>query len=512
MKSVLEKFKACKIEVDLRDISPNLRLAIADIVCAIDGVDRIFLKQQDEALPNLYDSVMRGDDEIKKEFFRAFKGPWSTVDEHRSSVPGVPDRLPGCSFYPSNMSKDEWEKFTATIEGSERDKFLDSYTVIRRSTAGLSAIPYHEYYAKELVPVTKALRSAAAHLDDEKLAAFLRLQAEGLENGDYLRSYSDWVKQSFPIEIVIGPHEVYADGIGGIKAAYEAMLFVVDQEKGRQLATIGESITEFSRQFPCPSGARPSVGGLAPIVIANQIYSSGEASAGIPVAAFNLPNDASVRRDVGWKQVMIYNIMQAKFNNCTKPIIGRLLGKDADIDFEPYFYKVLFHEVSHGLGPTYRKNGESAARCMGPFYAPIEEAKAEAGATFLAQRFGGKYGIPISSDEEMLKGVVALFFRSMRSAPKGAHGTAAIVRFNWLKERGILDFKTDNSFSIDHRKFREANDDFLNRLTELQALATIEECEEFIEKYNEVPSQMDAILRTLEDIPLDIRPIWPNAV
>jgi hypothetical protein len=52
----------------------------------------------------------------------------------------------------------------------------------------------------------------------------------------------------------------------------------------------------------------PKIGGLAPIVVVNEIYAAGDGNRAVQTAAFNLPNDERVVREKGAKRVMLKNV------------------------------------------------------------------------------------------------------------------------------------------------------------------------------------------------------------
>ena len=50
-------------------------------------------------------------------------GPWSPIDNDESFVKGVPkNRLAGASYYPDDMTKEEFNKWIATLSEKEREK------------------------------------------------------------------------------------------------------------------------------------------------------------------------------------------------------------------------------------------------------------------------------------------------------------------------------------------------------------------------------------------------------
>ncbi len=511
-KEILSKLKPVTLSLDEKLISKDLKDAIPHLKKAMDALNRIYLKQQDEKLPELYDKTMQGTDETLKDFFRAFNGPWNTLENYVSILPETENRRPGCSFYPEDFDKKDFEKFTSTLSKADQDRFLDHYTVVRKKAPGAyEAIPYHKYYEKDLKVLASHLEKASEIIKHPELKEFLKERAATLLTGDYRTSDSTWVKlKKTPLELIMGPFEVYDDAALGIKASYESMLMVVDQEKGAALSTIEQNIKHLADYIPLPHGSKAAVGGLAPITVVHEIYGTGEAAAGINASAFNLPNDPWVRKNVGWKQVMIYNIMQAKFENCTRRIAQKLVEGGDETRFESYFFTVLLHEVSHGLGPAYRQNGEPVSKCMGPQYTPVEEAKADIGALYILLKCGDQYGIPRFAPEVLLKSFLAGLFRSIRFGLHEAHGAANIVQFNWFMEHGTIEVKSDGRFVAKPHGLEKTTYELLEKLATLEASATPEEAKAFLERYAKPTPVIEKAIASLSDIPVDIRVTWPD--
>ena len=77
--------------------------------------------------------------------------------------------------------------------------------------------------------------------------------------------------------------------------------------------------------------------------------------------AFNLPNDERVRKEKGAKKVMLRNSIGAKFTSILTPIANILMKKKqlGLLSSEAFFNNVLFHELSHSLGPAFVGNDET---------------------------------------------------------------------------------------------------------------------------------------------------------
>lgn len=513
-KEALAKFKPVSLSFDSNKLTPDVKEAIPHIKKAMDVINRIYLKQQDETLPDLYAKTMKSQDASLKEFFQFFNGPWCTLENYASAVPNVENRKPGCAFYPENFSKNDFDTYISNLSKDDQEAFKDSYTVIRKTKnpkTPYEAIPYHKYFEADLKEIASHLKKAENIVKNQTLKTFLKDRADSLLTGNYRDTDSSWVKmKDSPLELVMGPFEVYDDGLLGIKASYESMLLVVDKEKGDALKKIEQNINLFAKAFPVPFESKTAFGGLAPITVVHEIYTTGEASAGIMASAFNLPNDPWVRKNVGWKQVMIYNIMQAKFENCTRRIAEKLVEGSDHVKFESYFHTVLLHEVSHGLGPAYRKNGEEVGKSLGAHYTKIEEAKADIGALYLLLKFGGQHGLPHFEHNVLLNSFLAGLFRSIRFGLHEAHGAANLIQFNWFLEKGLISQKRDGRFSSDSTNLVKVVDALLIKLCELEAKATPDETKIFLDRYAMPTPIIENAIGSLSDIPVDIRVTWPK--
>lgn len=506
IRNEINKFKHVDISYDYSALTDDVKNALPHLKKAMDKITEIFLKQEMTDLPEIYNEVVNSNDEDKKDFFKLFKGPWSQLEEFKSVFPDFKDRPAGCAFYPADITKEEWEKNLAEMTEEEQTVAKDHYSVIERVDGKLKATPYHVYYADELGEVFEHLEDAANCVENEGLRKYLLTRAEGLVSGNYRDGDSLWVQlKDTPIDPVIGPFEVYADGFLGVKATYEAFLMVVDHEKGNQLKEIEDNLHNLAKIFPVPAGSKAAVGKMAPMIVVHQIYSAGEAAQGIMASAFNLPNDAWVRGNIGWKQIMIYNIMKAKFDNCTMKIAEKISNGKITADFDPYFYFVLMHEVSHGLGPAYRADDTPVAKAIGTSYTAIEEAKADTGGLYILLKLGGQYGIPAFGDRKILDSYFAGLFRSMRFGVHEAHGAANVIEYNWFKEHGIIKVLENGEYETSTEKLVEVTEKLLNELCRIEAESTQEEAASFVKRYAEPGQDILDALDKLSDIPIDIQ-------
>ncbi len=514
---LLSQFKPATLEANLDLLPEDVRAALPDLKAAFEAVDHIMYCQWSEDLPDLMADRASGYS-LEAKALRHFNGPYNVLDANKSFIEGVPDPLPGKNVYPENLTEAE---FDAWIDAHPADRaaFVSPCTVIERrlnSEPGsmLVAIPYAEKYRDELNEVAAHLKAAADKLEEGALKTFLENRAEAL-CGDYeaqAESDAEWVRlHDAPLEVVIGPFEVYSDALKGLKAFYEAMLLQVDHQAGDALKSIENALPILAEQIPCPAHSRPAMGGMAPMIVVDELLAAGEGRSGILASAFNLPNDAGVRGAVGWKQVMIRNVMQAKFDNCTRPIAARVLSAEdlAASSFDAYFFHVLLHEVTHGLGPAYREDGRSINEACGRWHTALEEAKADIGSLVLLCQFQGQFGIPALSLQTIGASFFAGLYRSIRFGLHEAHGRANAIQYNFLKEQGAICKTEGGHLHVVPEKIPEAAKALLDRICTLQACGTDAELQAFSETYGTASEDLIAQIDNLSDLPIDILPTFP---
>ncbi len=510
----LSRLAAQALEAPVASLSPDVRAALPDLVRALEAMNRLYFRQLGgrKLLEQAEKYRDQATDEAKA--FWTYKGPWDRLDEDRPLLPGTQPPAPGKAVYPDDLSADEFEAYLKTCSAKQQAKLLDPCSVVVRNGDKLEAIDYTQAYADELMPAAQALREAASRIEHQGLKSYLLLKADALLGKKPLRDAEiAWVKLELPpLEVVVGPYEVYQDHLRGVKAFYEGMLLQVDPEACARLKSIEQGLGELAREIPCPANSRPAVGGMAPLIVADELLAAGDGHGGILASAFNLPNDPVVRGQVGWKQILIRNVMNAKFDVVARRIAERVFPKEqaAKLSFDAFFHHVLLHEVTHGLGPAYRADGRSINEACGSAHTPLEEAKADIGGLVLLLCFGGKFGIPKVAPDVLGVSYLAGLYRSARFGLNEAHGRANVIQYCFLKEQGALALEPSGRVQVVGDKLFAAARALLERLTLLQASGTPNELAEFLEKYGAPPEELVKRIGTLKDLPVDILPTWPK--
>jgi hypothetical protein len=437
----------------------------------------------------------------------------------RASLDGeelcAPEKPAGATFYPADLSKAELEAHLSA-HPEDAAAFQGTFTVIRREGGRLVAVPYSAHHAEALGRAATLLEEAAGLVDNPSLATYLRSRAQAFRSNDYYQSDVDWVGvRDSDIEVTIGPYEVYEDALFNYKGAFEAFLTLRDPAESEKLAKLEGTLPELEQNLPLPPEHKSSARSQeSPLLVVDLLYSAGDTRAGVQTLAFNLPNDERVREQKGSKKVMLKNISHAKFEKILTPIARLALSEDqlGLLSFDAYFTHTLMHEISHGLGPGFiQKDGQRTTvnLALKELYSPIEEAKADIlgvlNTLYLVERGLLPRELAETCEATFLAGV----FRSVRFGVNEAHGSADLLLFNALLERGAYRLDpASGRFSVDRAVSAQKVRELAGELLLLEAQGDYAGAQAMLAKYGQLRPEMQAVLDKLGDIPVDIKPIF----
>jgi len=508
------RLKKTPIRFPVESLSKSDCRAIANLIKAADLMSEIFLRQVSSLNVEIEQTLKSVSDSLSREalhYLRINFGPWDRLSGNEPFM-GERRKPPGAGFYPEDMTKEEFEKWIKE-HPEDTASFISLYTVIRRQGSKLVAVPYSKEYREFLVPAAKLLKEAAEIVENRSLQRFLRSRAEAFLADDYFQSDIDWMDLDSALEVTIGPYEVYEDALFGYKAAFEAFVTVVDPTESAKLRKYASLLPDMERHLPIPDQHKNTQRGTeSPIRVVNELYTGGDARKGIQISAFNLPNDEKVREAKGSKKVLLKNVMEAKFRSCFQPIANKLVSKDQLdlVTFEAYFNQVLFHELSHGLGPgvIVRPNGiRSEVRMeLKELYSAIEEAKADATGVWNILHMIDVGAIEKEMEAQEYVTYAAGHFRAARFGLHEAHGMAVVSQFNFLRERGAMASDSIGRFGVKPQLMRETIRDLTHELLMIEAEGNYARAREFLDKYGKVPHELEEALRKVADLPIDIEP------
>lgn len=521
----LGKFPLTVIDYNRGLLNEEEKAVLAKLIEASRQLEDIFRRQVSEKNPSLRADLARkaGNSVLHKQalaYFDIMKGRWDRLveDEPFLAPFGEPGKKPaGAGFYPFDMTKEEFERWIAA-HPEDKEKFQGLFTVIRREGDKLVAIPYSQYYRESLVPTAEKMREAAAMTSNASLRNFLVKRAEAFFTDDYHESDIAWMDLDSPIEVVIGPYEVYEDAMFNYKTAFEAYVTVVDKPESEKLKAYAQHLPDMERNLPIPDIHKNfSRGTDSPIRVVQEVFTAGHARSGIQTSAFNLPNDEGVRQAKGSKNVLLKNVMEAKFRQSGKPIAVRVLDPSqvSMLSFDAYFNQTLFHELSHGLGPgvIVGPNGEKGENriFLKELYSTIEETKADVvGAWNLLYAIDKK--LVTSFDAKTLFVTDSgLMFRSMRFGISEAHGRGTAVQWNWHREKGAIERTADGRYVVVFDKMKGAIESLANELLMIEATGDYDRANRLLNNYGKTTPEIEAMIASLDDIPVDIAPVFVAA-
>jgi hypothetical protein len=515
------RYAPVTLRADLARLPDSERAALGKLVEAARLMDALFLRQVwagNEALL----LELAGDasplGRARLAYFLRNKGPWDRLDHDRPFLPGVPEKPPEASFYPAGASRQEVERFLASLPEAEAAAARGFFTVLRRAPGGgMVVVPYALEHQGELARAAALLREAAALTAEPTLRRFLAARAEAFLGNDYAESDIAWMALDSAVEPTIGPYEVYEDGWFAAKAAFEAFVAVRDEAETAKLARFGAELQGIEDALPLDEAHRnPRVGATAPIRVVNLVFAAGDAARGVQTAAYNLPNDERILREHGSKRVMLKNVQEAKFAKVLVPISKLALAapEQGRIDFDPFFTHILMHELVHGLGPHQIEveGRRTTVRAeLAATYGALEEAKADVVGLLALQKLLDEGKIDRAMERTLYPTYLASMFRSIRFGLNEAHGKGMALQLSWFLDAGAIRAGRDGRFSVDVARIKEAVRSLAGEILSLQARGDRAAAEGLLERMAVVRPEVRRVLDRLGAIPVDIAPRYPAA-
>lgn len=491
------------------------------LIEAAELMNPIYLRQKSVDNPQTRQAIeraRRADQPLLLDMFDLHFGPWDSLAENRPFW-GTTPMPAGGGFYPADLTKEEFDAYLGA-HPDQKEALTDPYTVVRRQGDRLVAIPYSQEYKEWLEPAAKLLEKAAATTSNASLAKFLNLRAKAFRTNDYYESELAWMDvHGTPIEVVIGPYEVYTDGLYGAKTAFEAFVTVQDPKESAALDKYKALLPDMEKNLPVEERYknfnRPF---SSPILVADQVHGGGDNVPGVQTVAFNLPNDERVREAKGAKKVILENVLGAKYERILAPMAAYVLvPEQAKLVSKKYMTEeTLFHELSHSLGPgTITVNGRQTTvnAELKDQYSAIEEAKADVMGVYNILYLMGRGERPVSEKPELFATYFAGIFRAVRFGIDEAHGRGAAMQFDYLKGKGAFTWDAaQKRYRVDHAKMEAGIRDLVADLVRLQGNGDYAGTKAFFDRHAVLDDNARTVLAATASIPTDIQPEYPGKV
>ncbi|AKD02015.1 Zn-dependent hydrolase [Pontibacter korlensis] len=498
----LDTYTSVRLTSDLSHLSENERKMIPLLIEASDIMNGLFWYEAYGKRDSLLATL---DSEAAKRYVQINYGPWDRLNNNEPFIPGVGPKPEGANFYPTDMTKEEFEQADLKDKSSQ-------YTFLRRDENGkLITVPYHVQFKDQVQQVAKLLKQAADLAEGAGLKKYLILRAEAMLTDNYQPSDLAWMEmKTNRLDIVIGPIETYEDKLFGYKAAHEAYVLIKDMEWSDRLSKYAAFLPELQRGLPVPAQYKKETPGTDSDLNAyDVVYYAGDSNAGSKTIAINLPNDEEVQLKKGTRRLQLKNAMQAKFDKIMEPIAEELIAEDQQqyVTFDAFFANTMFHEVAHGLGIKNTINNKGTVReALKEHASALEEGKADILGLYMITQLQEK-GEVEGDLKEYYTTFLAGIFRSVRFGAASAHGKANMVRFNFFKENGAFEREeATGKYHVNYEKTREAMNKLSEKILTLQGNGDYAGVGELLNEQGQISAQLQADLDRLAqaNIPVDI--------
>ncbi len=511
----LGRWKSVDLPFRAESLTARERQMVEKLVAACRELENIYWRQVDPEGLALYQSLARSSapsDKALRRYLWINGGRYDLLNDNRPFVGGG-TTPPGRGLYPRGLTRADIEAYVQA-HPEQKAAIYAERTIIVRDGERLKTIPYHVQYRPWLERAAALLRGAAKLSSDQAFARFLRLRAAALSTDDYYESDLAWVDLVDPkFDIIFAPYETYLDDVLGVKTSYGAAVLVRNDEESRKLALFQKYVPDIQDALPLAPEDRPSKRGrLAPMEVMDTPFRAGDLRHGYQAVADNLPNDPRVHEQKGSKRIFFKNYMDARVKEVIIPVSRVLLREDqaAKVTGEGYFVGTLMHEISHGIGPAFARQGgkkRDIREAIGPAFSGLEEAKADAGGLFGLDWLIRHGALPKERAEEYYASYVGGIFRTVRFGTGEAHARAEMMEFNFLTEKGAIAREpASGRYVIDFAKMPVAIAALAKELLEIEATGDRARAEAWFKKYEAMPPELAETLKATASIPVDFDP------
>ncbi|MDQ3247540.1 MAG: hypothetical protein M3Q52_11775 [Pseudomonadota bacterium] len=514
----LAKLAAVQMTTDTSFLTAEERDVVNLLNQAGNLMSEIYKRQTTPNYDRLRAEVVAQGDPSRIEAFDAFFGPWDPIEDNAPFF-GTQPKPPGAGFYPADLTKEELDRYLAA-NPAQAEALTSPYTVVKRQNDRLVAVPYSVEYRQWLEPAARLLEQASGRTSNPSLKRFLRLRAQAFGTDDYYQSELAWMDlKGTPIEVAIGPYEVYTDTLYGRKTAFEAFVTLRDPEESRALDVYKGELRGMEQNLPVEARYKNFQRGFeSPLAVADQVHGGGDNVPGVQTIAFNLPNDERVREAKGAKKVILQNVLGAKYDRILKPMGTLVLVPEqaGNVTRRYMFMETLFHELSHSLGPgsiTVDGRKTTVDKELKELASGLEEAKADVMGAYNVMYMMDKGVVPAAERPQIRATYVAGLFRAMRFGVGEAHGKGAAMQYRYLRDKGALVWDANaRRYRIDETRIDGAIRDLVADIVRLQGNGDYAGTKAFLERWATLDPEAEQVIASMAHIPVDIRPIYPDRI
>ena len=511
VQSILERTARTRLAPDLSHLTAGERQAVATLLEVGRIFQDVFEQQRHRGALAARGTLERARDPQSRDLltlYRLNQGPMATtLDNRREPFLAVDPAPPGKNVYPWDLTEQEFQTFLAANAG-ERRALTHLRSVVRRADSAnvardlaaltrhrsldtlhpglrakllalaqapnrrvLYAVPYSVAYADEMIKAHRLLHEAAAAVesDDLEFARFLRNRARDLLTDDYEAGDAAWIKGKFKrLNAQIGAYETYDDELTGTRAFYSLSLLAVRSEESAALRKALQGIQAIEDSLPIDRHRR--VVEDIPVGVYDVIADFGQSRGGN--TATNLPNEPYLAERYGSIILLRANIMRDAdifggsnrlFQTAVAPAFHSHLTADAN------FYRTLWHEVGHYLGPDVTRDGRDFDAAFGADASLLEEMKADLVSLFAGRELRARgYFTDGQLQSHYASGILRVL-QNNRPRREQPYNMMQVMQWNWFLDRGVLRFdQATGKMSIDYGRYHAAVSDLLKEVLAVQ--------------------------------------------
>lgn len=499
----LDIYQTVTLTSDISHLSAEQKQMLSLLIEASDIIDGLYWQQAFGENKKDFLSAIK-DPQVRK-FAEINYGPWDRLNGDKAFIAGVEEKPLGAQFYPSDMTKEEFE------QSNIADK-AGLYSIIKRDADGkLSSIAYSELYSDALNRVAVILEKASTFAQDKEFAQYLTMRAQALRTDNYQASDFAWMDmKNNPIDVIIGPIETYEDQLYGYRTAFESYVLVKDMAWSEKLAKYAAYLPELQKGLPVNRKyKRETPGSDADLNAYDVIYVSGHANSGGKTIAINLPNDEQVQLEKGTRRLQLKNAMRAKYDAIMQPIAETLIVPEQrkHVTFNAFFANTMFHEVAHGLGIKNTINNKGTVRqALKEHASALEEGKADILGLYMISQLLDKKAITEGELADYYTTFLAGIFRSVRFGASSAHGKANMVRFNYFAENGAFTRNEQGLYAVNMENMAKAVDSLSSLILTIQGDGDYNSVDKLVKESGVIGKELEQDLAKLEagKVPVDI--------
>ena len=508
---ILDKTQTTRLAPSLAHLAAGERVAVAKLLEVGRIFQNIYEQQRHRSALQVRDALARRTDAHGRNLgtlYRLFQGPVATtLDNRREPFVAVDPAPPGKNVYPWDLSKAEFDAYVAA-NPAQRASLTHLRSVVRRAElavlkrdlaklrqypvldtlhpglrarleqlqkkpnrATLYAVPYSLAWADEHLRAFALLNEAAAAAEptDWEFAKYLRNRARDLLADDYEAGDAAWIRGRFKnLNAQIGAYETYDDELFGTRAFYGLSLLATRTAESAELRKAMQGIQALEDSLPYET--RKKVQEDIPVGVYDVIADFGQTRGGN--TATNLPNEAYLAARYGSIILLRANIMRDPtifrgsgdvFGAAVAPQFAAHLTPDAN------FYRTLWHEVGHYLGPDVTRTGQQLDAALGADSNLIEEMKADLVSLFVARELRRRDYFTAEQLRAVYASGILRTLQNNKPRREQPYNMMQLMQMNWFLDRKVLAFDRDTArLSIDYDRYHDAVGDLLKQVLALQ--------------------------------------------